>query len=243
MAKTATCSVVNAATKALQQELKSLQKEPLEGFTVKLVNDNLFEWEVAIFGPPNTLYQGGYFKSCIKFPQDYPYSPPTVRFSTKMWHPNIYENGDVCISILHPPVDDPTNTELPSEKWNPAQNVRTVMMSIISLLNEPNTFSPANVDASVMYRRYIESKGADKEYESIIKKQVLATRADAEKDGVIVPQTLEEYCIKTSSSSKDNDHNEDCILDELDDLDPYDNNEDTNSNYNDSNTDSGNEES
>ena len=129
-----------------------------------------------------------------------------------MWHPNIYENGDVCISILHPPVDDPTNTELPSEKWNPAQNVRlvmfiinssmfdevleknssihcaktlkyiyfyllivlkffnrTVMMSIISLLNEPNTFSPANVDASVMYRRYIESKGADKEYEQIIK--------------------------------------------------------------------------
>jgi ubiquitin-conjugating enzyme E2 R len=192
MAKTAN----SAATKALQQELKSLQKEPLEGFTVQLINDNLFEWEVAIFGPPNTLYQGGYFKSCIKFPQDYPYSPPTVRFSTKMWHPNIYENGDVCISILHPPVDDPTNTELPSEKWNPAQNVRlvdqfhyfhykqlnfmffhninhanfrTVMMSIISLLNEPNTFSPANVDASVMYRRYIESKGADKEYEQIIR--------------------------------------------------------------------------
>lgn len=125
MAKTAN----SAATKALQQELKSLQKEPLEGFTVQLINDNLFEWEVAIFGPPNTLYQGGYFKSCIKFPQDYPYSPPTVRFSTKMWHPNIYENGDVCISILHPPVDDPTNTELPSEKWNPAQNVRLVDQS------------------------------------------------------------------------------------------------------------------
>lgn len=232
----------NAATKALQQELKSIQKEPLEGFTVQLINDNLFEWEVAIFGPPNTLYQGGYFKSVIKFPQEYPYSPPTVRFSTKMWHPNIYENGDVCISILHPPVDDPTNTELPSEKWNPAQNVRTVMMSIISLLNEPNTFSPANVDASVMYRRYIESKGADKEYEQIIKKQVLATRADAEKDGVTVPQTLEEYCIK-ASSSKDNESNEDCILDDLDDLDPYDNNDDdSNSNFNESNTDSGNEE-
>jgi ubiquitin-conjugating enzyme E2 R len=68
--------------------------EPLEGFTVKLVNDNLFEWEVGIYGPPNTLYQGGYFKSSIKFPPDYPYSPPTVRFLTKMWHPNIYENGD-----------------------------------------------------------------------------------------------------------------------------------------------------
>jgi ubiquitin-conjugating enzyme E2 R len=241
MAKT----VNNAATKALQQELKGLQKEPLEGFTVQLINDNLFEWEVAIFGPPNTLYQGGYFKSCIKFPQDYPYSPPTVRFSTKMWHPNIYENGDVCISILHPPVDDPTNTELPSEKWNPAQNVRTVMMSIISLLNEPNTFSPANVDASVMYRRYNESKGVDKEYEHIIKKQVVATFADAEKDGVIVPQTLEQYCIK-ASTSKDSEQNEDCIFDEFDCFDPYDNNNDDddedNSDYDDSNTDSGNEE-
>jgi len=244
---------ITAATKALQQELKSLQKEPLEGFTVQLVNDNLFEWEVAIFGPPNTLYQGGYFKSQMKFPQDYPYSPPSVRFTTKMWHPNIYENGDVCISILHPPVDDPTNTELPSEKWNPAQNVRTVMMSIISLLNEPNTFSPANVDASVMYRRYVDSKGSDKEYENIIRKQVLATRADADKDGVVVPQTLEEYCIKTSSaatsSSYQNDQNDDCILDDLDDLDPYDNNDDEyegggDSDYgHQSNTDSGNEES
>ena len=74
------------------------------------------------------------------------------------------------------------------------------------------------------------------------RKQVLATRADAEKDGVIVPLTLEEYCIK-ASSSKDNESNEDCILDDLDDLDLYDNNDDdSNSNYNESNTDSGNEE-
>jgi len=239
MAKIAGSTTMNAATKALQQELKSLLKEPLEGFTVHLLNENLFEWEVAIFGPPNTLYEGGYFKSIIKFPPDYPYQPPTVRFSTKMWHPNIYENGDVCISILHPPIDDPTNTELPSEKWNPAQNVRTVMMSIISLLNEPNTFSPANVDASVMYRRYIESKGADKEYENIIRKQVTATRPDAEKDGVIVPITLEDYCVK--SVPKEETH-EDCIYDELDDMDPFDNDDDD-ENYNDSNTDSGNEES
>ena len=46
---------------------------------------------------------------------------------------------------------------------------RTVLLSVISLLNEPNTFSPANVDASVMYRRWKESKGKDKEYENIIR--------------------------------------------------------------------------
>ncbi|KAH7966497.1 hypothetical protein HPB49_016859 [Dermacentor silvarum] len=82
----------SSALRALGLEFKSLQEEPVEGFRVKLVNDdNLFEWEVAIFGPPDTLYEGGYFKAHMKFPPDYPYSPPTVRFLTKVWHPNVYE--------------------------------------------------------------------------------------------------------------------------------------------------------
>jgi ubiquitin-conjugating enzyme E2 R len=68
---------------------------------------------------------------------------------------------------------------------------------------------------------------------------VTATLADAEKDGVQVPTTLEEYCVKTVQKD---DQNEDCILDELDDIDPYDA-DDINSNYTNSNTDSGNEES
>ncbi|XP_072051147.1 LOW QUALITY PROTEIN: ubiquitin-conjugating enzyme E2 R2-like [Amphiura filiformis] len=185
------------ALRALSLELKKLQEEPVEGFKVNATESNLFEWEVAIFGPPDTLYQGGYFKAVMKFPQDYPYSPPSFRFVTKMWHPNIYENGDVCISILHPPVDDPQSGELPSERWNPTQSVRTILLSVISLLNEPNTFSPANVDASVMYRRWKESKEKDKEYETMIRKQVQATRAEAQRDGITVPTTLADYCIKT----------------------------------------------
>ncbi|KAK3881774.1 hypothetical protein Pmani_005773 [Petrolisthes manimaculis] len=188
----------SSAVRALSLEYRGLQDEPVEGFCVKLLNeDNLFEWEVAIFGPPDTLYQGGYFKAHVKFPPDYPYSPPSVRFLTKVWHPNVYENGDLCISILHPPVDDPQSGELPCERWNPTQNVRTVLLSVISLLNEPNTYSPANVDASVMYRRWRDSKGKDKEYENIIRKQVLSSRGEAERDGVVVPLTQEDYCIKT----------------------------------------------
>lgn len=136
----------------------------------------------------------------MKFPMDYPYSPPSIRFLTKVWHPNVYEvsincnllihsmltfidfhwktiiykifflqNGDLCISILHPPVDDPQSGELPCERWNPTQNVRTILLSVISLLNEPNTYSPANVDASVMYRRWRDSQGKDNEYPNIIR--------------------------------------------------------------------------
>jgi len=186
-----------SAIRALQLEYKSIHEEPIEGFRVRLLNDdNLFDWEVAIFGPPDTLYQGGYFKAHMRFPQDYPYSPPTVRFQTRVWHPNVYENGDLCISILHPPIDDPQSGELPCERWNPTQNIRTILLSVVSLLNEPNTSSPANVDASVMYRRWKDTKGKDKEYENIIKKQVLLSKQEAEKDGVIVPITLEDYIVK-----------------------------------------------
>ncbi|XP_022615221.1 cell division cycle 34 homolog (S. cerevisiae) a isoform X2 [Scophthalmus maximus] len=199
---------VASSQKALMLEMKSLQDEPVEGFKITLVDESdMYNWEVAIFGPPNTHYEGGYFKARIKFPVDYPYSPPAFRFLTKMWHPNIYENGDVCISILHPPVDDPQSGELPSERWNPTQNVRTILLSVISLLNEPNTFSPANVDASVMYRKWRDSKGKDREYIEIIRKQVLATKADAERDGVKVPITLDEYCVRTQVPPTDDGSN------------------------------------
>ncbi|XP_037240464.1 ubiquitin-conjugating enzyme E2 R1 isoform X2 [Falco rusticolus] len=167
--------LVPSSQKALLLELKGLQEEPVEGFRVNLVDEgDLYNWEVAIFGPPNTYYEGGYFKT-----------------------------GDVCISILHPPVDDPQSGELPSERWNPTQNVRTILLSVISLLNEPNTFSPANVDASVMYRKWKESKGKDREYTDIIRKQVLGTKVDAERDGVKVPTTLAEYCVKTKTPAPD----------------------------------------
>ncbi|XP_026161044.1 cell division cycle 34 homolog a [Mastacembelus armatus] len=221
---------VASSQKALMLEMKSLQDEPVEGFKITLVDESdMYNWEVAIFGPPNTHYEGGYFKARIKFPVDYPYSPPTFRFLTKMWHPNIYENGDVCISILHPPVDDPQSGELPSERWNPTQNVRTILLSVISLLNEPNTFSPANVDASVMYRKWRDSKGKDREYIEIIRKQVLATKADAERDGVKVPVTLDEYCVRTQVPPTDDGSNllyDDYYDDEELDDDNEDDNED-----------------
>jgi ubiquitin-conjugating enzyme E2 R len=80
-----------SAIRALQMELKSLQATPVEGFTVQCDDQNVFKWTVAIFGPPGTLYQGGYFKASIKFPTNYPYAPPNLLFLSKVWHPNVYE--------------------------------------------------------------------------------------------------------------------------------------------------------
>ncbi|KAF7257533.1 hypothetical protein EG68_04260 [Paragonimus skrjabini miyazakii] len=202
----------SSAAKALQKELADLHATPVEGFKINLsAVENMFEWDVSIFGPPMTLYEGGYFKARLCFPNDYPYSPPTVQFLTKMFHPNIYESGEVCISILHSPGDDPQSGELASERWNPTQCVRTILLSVISLLNEPNIYSAAHVDASVSYRRWKESNGRDDEYEKIVKALVQQTFADAERDGVQVPTTLEEYCISgrpavdLSKSEVDND--------------------------------------
>jgi ubiquitin-conjugating enzyme E2 R len=189
-------SPASSSVRALTQELRKLTTEPVEGFQVTLVDDdNIFDWNVTIFGPPETLLQGGYFKARMSFPKDYPYSPPTFRFETKLLHPNIYESGEVCISILHPPGEDAMSGESPAERWNPTQSVRTILLSVISLLNEPNTSSPANVDASVMYRKWKEGK--DNQYERIVRQQVESTQEAARRDGVTVPKSLAEYCIQS----------------------------------------------
>ena len=86
-----------SSAKVLAKELRSLQEEPMEGFKLDLVDDNnLYDWHVVIFGPPGTLYEGGYFKALIRFPGDYPYSPPSFKFISRIWHPNVFENGEVC---------------------------------------------------------------------------------------------------------------------------------------------------
>ncbi|GFS31552.1 ubiquitin-conjugating enzyme E2 [Actinidia rufa] len=92
-----------------------LCKHPVDGFSAGLVDEtNLFEWSVTIMGPQDTLYEGGFFNAIMTFPSNYPNSPPSVRFTSEIWHPNVYPDGKVCISILHPPGDDPNGYELAS---------------------------------------------------------------------------------------------------------------------------------
>jgi len=141
-----------SASKLLQNQYKKIQSEPVEGVAVELHDESLFEWKVYIEGPAETEYAGGIFQLSMKFPQDYPMSPPTVTFLSDFWHPNVYPDGKVCISILHPPGVDEMSGELPSERWLPTQTVATILLSIISLLSAPNISSPANVDASVQWR-------------------------------------------------------------------------------------------
>ena len=95
---------------------------------------------------------------------------------------------------MHPPGADDQSGELPEERWSPAQRVRTIVLSVISLLNEPNISSPADVEASVAFRKWKE--GTSTEYIDKIKAAVEKSKIVAITDGVDIPTTVEEYCLK-----------------------------------------------
>ncbi|QRW26481.1 ubiquitin-conjugating enzyme [Rhizoctonia solani] len=114
--------------------------------------DNFFEWEALINGPKDTPYEGGVFVAKLEFPSDYPLNPFKMKFDPPLLHPNVYADGNVCISILHSPGDDPNMYELASERWSPVQSVEKVLLSVISMLAEPNLESGANVDCCKLYR-------------------------------------------------------------------------------------------
>ena len=143
----------------IQKELRDLLKNGVGGFSIEA--DDLMKWVIYFLGPPGSLYEGGCYKAVMKFPQDYPYSPPKFSIVSTFWHPNVYhgddKHGEVCISILHPPgVDEQNSIETASMRWTPIQSIEKVLISIVSLLSDPDSLdagAPANVDALVQFRK------------------------------------------------------------------------------------------
>ena len=128
------------------------QKDPPDTFSVGLneENEDIFCWEVLMYGPEETPFEGGMFKAKLEFPDDFPSMPPKMTFTSEMYHPNIYPDGKVCISILHPPGTDIHNEqESADERWRPIISVEAVLVSVHSMLGDPNLDSPANIDSAV----------------------------------------------------------------------------------------------
>lgn len=137
----------------LKRQIMELQRNPAPWFSAGLIDDcDTFKWEVLIIGPPETPYEGGFFKAHLTFPKEYPQKPPKMRFISEIWHPNIDSSGDVCISILHEPGEDKYGYERPEERWLPVHTVETILVSVISMLSDPNDESPANIDAAKEWR-------------------------------------------------------------------------------------------
>lgn len=127
----------------LQKEFKklsdALQNDPKLGVAARPLTDNdLMHWQALIIGPENSPFADAWFELSIEFCDKYPHKPPKVRFAHAMFHPNIYTNGSICLDILQ-------------DKWSPVYQLRTVLVSIQSLLDDPNPNSPANVDAAKVY--------------------------------------------------------------------------------------------
>lgn len=91
--------------------------------------ENLLNWTATISGPSDTPYAALTFKLSFQFPSSYPYAPPTVLFKTPIFHPNVDFSGRICLDIL-------------KDKWSAVYNVQSVLLSLQSLLGEPNKYAP-----------------------------------------------------------------------------------------------------
>ena len=126
------------AKRRLIADYKKLMK--LDNFSIHAEPDenNMMVWYAVMLGPDETVWEGGVYKLHLEFTEEYPNRPPAVKFFTKMFHPNIYHNGKICLDILQ-------------KEWTAVYDVSAVLISIQSLLTDPNTQSPANSEAAKMF--------------------------------------------------------------------------------------------
>ena len=131
-----------SAKKRLKKEMQNLKKNPPENCSAGPRANDLYLWDASIIGPKGTPYENGIFNVEINYPCDYPFKAPKVKFTTKIYHPNINYNGSICLDIL-------------KDQWSPALNTGQVLLSICSLLDDPNPNDPLVAEIANIY---IESK-------------------------------------------------------------------------------------
>ncbi|KAK6776319.1 hypothetical protein RDI58_027320 [Solanum bulbocastanum] len=124
--------------KRLQSELMALMMSGDSGISAFPEEDNIFCWKGTITGSKDTVFEGTEYKLSLSFPADYPFKPPKVKFETGCFHPNVDVYGNICLDILQ-------------DKWSSAYDVRTILISIQSLLGEPNISSPLNTQAAALW--------------------------------------------------------------------------------------------
>ena len=123
----------------IKQELKTLQSDPPLSCSAGPVKDDYYHWNAFIYGPSDSPYEGGVFSLDIRFPIEYPFKPPKVKFKTRIYHPNINKYGSICLDILN-------------KSWSPALTTSKLLLSISSLLSDTNPEDPLDVGAANIYK-------------------------------------------------------------------------------------------
>eukprot|EP00747_Dinoflagellata_sp_TGD_P166754 gnl/TRDRNA2_/TRDRNA2_190040_c0_seq1.p1 gnl/TRDRNA2_/TRDRNA2_190040_c0~~gnl/TRDRNA2_/TRDRNA2_190040_c0_seq1.p1 ORF type:complete len:150 (-),score=27.84 gnl/TRDRNA2_/TRDRNA2_190040_c0_seq1:426-875(-) len=126
------------ALKRIQKEHQDLLKNPPDGTSAGPTGDDMFNWTATITGPSDSPYSGGVFFLNIAFPSDYPFKPPKLHFTTKLYHCNVNSNGAICLDIL-------------KDQWSPSLTISTVLLSISSLLTDANPKDPLEPEVAKLY--------------------------------------------------------------------------------------------
>jgi ubiquitin-conjugating enzyme E2 D/E len=132
-------NIIIMALKRLQKELLDMERDAPSNCSAGILNDDIFSWKATILGPTGTPYEGGIFYLKIFFTPEYPFKPPKITFETKIYHPNINSVGAICLDIL-------------KDNWSPALNISKVLLSICSLLADPNPDDPLVPDIANIYK-------------------------------------------------------------------------------------------
>jgi len=130
---------MKAATRRLMKNYKDIQEDnSLAGISASPEPSSVQVWRAVICGPVDTAWEGGVFVLSLTFADDYPATPPNVKFLTSIFHPNVYADGSLCLDILQ-------------KQWSSAYTVGAILTSIQSLLPDPNPTSPANAEAAKLF--------------------------------------------------------------------------------------------
>ncbi|CAI8017666.1 Ubiquitin-conjugating enzyme E2 N [Geodia barretti] len=129
------------------KETQRLMAEPVQGIRAVPDEQNSRYFHVVVAGPKDSPYEDGTYKLELFLPDEYPMAPPKVRFMTKIYHPNIDKLGRICLDIL-------------KDKWSPALQIRTVLLSIQALLSAPNPDDPLANDVAEQWKKN-ESKAIE----------------------------------------------------------------------------------
>ncbi|KAF3924452.1 hypothetical protein AA313_de0209869 [Arthrobotrys entomopaga] len=136
-----------AAVKRVAKELAELDAQPINGVSVGASDSDILKWNIVMTGPSDTPYAGGIFTLVLELPPEYPFKAPSLRFTTKIYHPNVSndDTGAMCLGILR------------SDTWKPASRIRQVLEHAAALLKQPNIDDAVETGIADQYKNDYEA--------------------------------------------------------------------------------------